>query len=105
MQRSSRFGESAEACGSGAGRRMAGVPHPCNDARMWEIWVLAAAGLAAAIGGAAALRWWYRWMFVDSDAPPAPNDLVLLVEPANDMEAEVMRSKLDSFGVPALVKN
>ncbi len=67
--------------------------------------MLAAAGLAATIGGMAALRWWYRWMFVDSDEPPAPDDVVLLVEAETDTEAEVMRGKLEGFGIPVLVKN
>jgi len=46
------------------------------------------------------IRHWLR-----GDAPPDPDEPVVVLEASTEMEAEIARSKLDAFEIPAYVRN
>ncbi len=66
--------------------------------------------LLVVVGGAVALAVALRllyWMIMrpSEDHPPGPDEAVIIVDGANEMEVAVMRSKLDVHGIRSFTKN
>ena len=51
------------------------------------------------------LRWLMRLLFEDDDAPPGPEEMVLLAEPDGQLVAGLWQEMLQRQGIDCLIKN